>query len=235
MQLPSSSTKFVNMTCGALESFEEEYGVKFAKVTKIALEGDGPVSRKVEQCVCSIPLAIDRISSFSTTPRVYQHLLSSEEWVDDIHSADVIFVSAHSQGSIVSTHLVDLLIRDGHIITSSTENVGKQVHKVTTDASDGSWVSDSNTQGRQRICCLNLCGIHLGPLRYMKSNSFIQPYIQVGTTQPNAPALMVDFFDLVFRKRRCTGDIRVSGVSPVSWLFSTSPSRVLRLFVILTI
>jgi hypothetical protein len=54
MQLPSSSTKFVNMTCDALASFEEEYGVKFAKVTEIPLEGDGTISRKVEQCVCSL-------------------------------------------------------------------------------------------------------------------------------------------------------------------------------------
>jgi hypothetical protein len=49
MQLPSSSTKFVNMTCDALASFEEEHGVKFAKVTKIPLEGDGTISQKVEK------------------------------------------------------------------------------------------------------------------------------------------------------------------------------------------
>lgn len=51
MQFPSSSTKFVNMTCEALVSFEEEHNVKFAKVTKIPLEGDGTISRKVEKCV----------------------------------------------------------------------------------------------------------------------------------------------------------------------------------------
>lgn len=31
-----------------------------------------------------------------------------------------------------------------------------------------------------RICCLALCGIHLGPLRYLKSSSLVKPYIQVG-------------------------------------------------------
>lgn len=118
-------------------------------------------------------------------PRVYQHLLSSEEWVNDVHAADVIFVSAHSQGSIVSAHLVDLLIRDGHVIAPSTENVGKQADKNAKDVSDGSWTQEPSTQGRQRICCLNLCGIHLGPLRYLKLSSFIQPYIQVGATRPN--------------------------------------------------
>lgn len=112
--------------------------------------------------------------------RVYQHLLSSEEWVNDIHVADVIFVSAHSQGSIVSTHLVDLLIRDGHITTSPTGNAGKHTDGRAT--LDEVWTSVSNSKRRQRICCLSLCGIHLGPLRYLKLSSFIQPYIQVGVT-----------------------------------------------------
>lgn len=39
------------MTCDALASFEEEHGIKFAKVTRIPLEGDGTISRKVEKCV----------------------------------------------------------------------------------------------------------------------------------------------------------------------------------------
>jgi len=30
----------------------------------------------------------------------------------------------------------------------------------------------------QRICCLALCGIHLGPLRYLRTSSLLQPYIQ---------------------------------------------------------
>ena len=132
--------------------------------------------------------AADPISLFTTTYRVYQHLLSSEEWVNDIHAADVIFVSAHSQGSIVATHLVDLLIRDGHVITpaSTAENVAEQTGNATT-ATDAVWVSasESSAKGRQRICCLSLCGIHLGPLRYLKLSSFIQPYIQVGATYPH--------------------------------------------------
>jgi hypothetical protein len=89
----------------------------------------------------------------------------------------------------VSTHLVDLLIRDGHIITSAstTEKVAQQTGNVITEATDGVWVSasESGVKGRQRICCLSLCGIHLGPLRYLKLSSFIQPYIQVGVIYPN--------------------------------------------------
>jgi len=136
----------------------------------------------------------DLIPPFTThyTFRVYQHLLSSEEWVNDIHAADVIFVSAHSQGSIVSTHLVDLLIHDGHVITpaSTADKVAQQTGNVTTDEA---WVSapESSAKGRQRICCLSLCGVHLGPLRYLKLSSFIQPYIQVGAIYQNQ--LVPDF------------------------------------------
>ena len=131
--------------------------------------------------------AIDPISSPLTPPRVYQHLLSSEEWVNDVHAADVIFVSAHSQGSIVSTHLVDLLIRDGHVVTSaSTTEAAQQTGDITAQVMDGVWVSTSefSAKTRQRICCLSLCGIHLGPLRYLKMSSFIQPYIQVSVIYP---------------------------------------------------
>ena len=138
-------------------------------------------------CLLS-PLAVDPISSPTTLRRVYQHLLSSEEWINDIHAADVIFVSAHSQGSIVSAHLVDLLIRDGHIVTSTstTENVTQQASDIAAQTMGGVWVSasESSAKGRQRICCLSLCGVHLGPLRYLKMSSFIQPYIQVGAIYP---------------------------------------------------
>jgi hypothetical protein len=30
----------------------------------------------------------------------------------------------------------------------------------------------------QRVCCLALCGIHLGPLRYLRTSALLQPYLQ---------------------------------------------------------
>lgn len=51
VQLPSTSSKFVNMTCTALEQFEEEHDFKFKKITKIPLEGDGTIERKVDKYV----------------------------------------------------------------------------------------------------------------------------------------------------------------------------------------
>ncbi|TCD63843.1 hypothetical protein EIP91_004885 [Steccherinum ochraceum] len=152
--LPSSSSKFVDMTCSALEKFEMEHGVKFKKITKMPLEGDGMIPRKVE--------------------KVHAHLLESQEWMDDLHAADVIFVATHSQGSIVSTHLLERLIREGHIMTP--RNVDILTSTAAAIAPGGSMPASSART--QKICCLALCGIHLGPLRYLKTSSLLQPYIQ---------------------------------------------------------
>ncbi|KAJ3778419.1 hypothetical protein FB446DRAFT_632140 [Lentinula raphanica] len=143
-----TSPKFVNMMEQALEEFQSTHGVKFDKVTKIPLEGEGTIDRRVE--------------------KLYSNLLSNESWVEDLHRADVVFVATHSQGSVVSTHLLDRLIRDRHIRT--TKNAASEP------------ILDLGTNmiplPPQRVCCLCLCGIHLGPLRYLSSSSLLQPYIQ---------------------------------------------------------
>ena len=51
LQLPSSSSKFVNMTVQALEQFAEEGGFKFKKITPMPLEGDGTIRKKVSRLV----------------------------------------------------------------------------------------------------------------------------------------------------------------------------------------
>lgn len=151
--LPSSSKKFVEMTCQALEQFEQEHGFKFKKITKIPLEGDGTIERKVS--------------------KVHDHLLSDDDWMEDLHAADVIFVASHSQGCIIATHLVDRLLRDGHILTSrSVTTIAKTAASI---APGGPAIAITQAQ---RVCFLALCGIHLGPLRYLGTSSLLQPYIQ---------------------------------------------------------
>ncbi|KAI1787100.1 hypothetical protein LXA43DRAFT_975425 [Ganoderma leucocontextum] len=152
--LPSSSSKFVNMTVQALEQYADEGGFKFKKVTPMALEGDGTIRKKVS--------------------RVYNHLLENDEWMEDLHAADVIFVASHSQGAVVSTHLIDRLIEDGHILTA--RSVDTLAKSAAAFAAGGA--AAVPTAQAQRICLLSLCGIHLGPLRYMKTSSLLQPYIQ---------------------------------------------------------
>ncbi|KIK25170.1 hypothetical protein PISMIDRAFT_97304 [Pisolithus microcarpus 441] len=137
-----TSSKFVNRVVQALDEFQEKHKVKLRKITKIPLEGEGTINRRVE--------------------KLYQNLTSNEEWMNDLREADAIFVATHSQGSIVSTHILDRLITDRHIRT-----------KLNTPVLPGDVASPP-----QRICCLGLCGIHLGPLRYLNTNSLLSPYIQ---------------------------------------------------------
>ncbi|KAI0692246.1 hypothetical protein C8T65DRAFT_669945 [Cerioporus squamosus] len=152
--LPSSSSKFVNMTVQALEQFADENGFKFKKITPMPLEGDGTIRKKVS--------------------RVYNHLLDNDEWMEDLHAADVIFVASHSQGGVVSTHLIDRLIEDGHILTSrSVDTLAKTAASIAAGGA-----AAAPTAQAQRVCLLSLCGIHLGPLRYMKTSSLLQPYFQ---------------------------------------------------------
>lgn len=105
-------------------------------------------------------------------------MLSNQSWMDDLHGADAIFVATHSQGSVVSTHLLDRLIRDKHIRT--TRNTSSMGAEAVTGASTSSFSAAGVPAGKpQKICCLALCGIHLGPLRYLSTSSLLQPYIQV--------------------------------------------------------
>jgi hypothetical protein len=122
-------------------------------------------------------------------PRLYANLQSNQEWMDDLHNSDVVLVGTHSQGSVVSTHLLDRLIRDNHIRVGSRGRVpvpspsaaGLASLVLGTSPSASVQAQGHRGEGRKphRICCLALCGIHLGPLRYLKSSSLVKPYIQV--------------------------------------------------------
>lgn len=94
--------------------------------------------------------------------------------MEDLHAADAIFVAAHSQGCIVATHLLDRLVRDGHILTSRSVDTLKKAAAAVVPGGAAPAVSQA-----QRIGFLALCGIHLGPLRYFGTSSLLQPYIQV--------------------------------------------------------
>lgn len=191
-----TSTKLANMMVEALDAFQEAHGVKFKKVSNIPLEGEGTINRRLD--------------------KLYTSLTSNQEWMDDLHEADVIFISAHSQGTVVSTHILDRLLRDGHIVTSpppdptptsspSVTPSNSADRKLATAVSTSgphlnAIVSSSGLSGRtgapspapppnvsgsatqqrkvQRVCCLALCGIHLGPLRYLNTSSVLQPYFQ---------------------------------------------------------
>ena len=117
--------------------------------------------------------------------RLYMNLKANADWMADLHAADAIIVATHSQGSVVSTHLLDQLIKDNHIVTARNVNTASMAG-VGLGLSVGSGVevsspavSEGGRRKIQRLCCLALCGIHLGPLRYLSSSTLVGPYIQV--------------------------------------------------------
>lgn len=85
-------------------------------------------------------------------------------------------MATHSQGSIVSTHLIEQLIREGHILTEVNMNI---LTKAAASIAPGGVAPSHGRTRPQKVCCLALCGIHLGPLRYLRTSSLLQPYIQV--------------------------------------------------------
>jgi hypothetical protein len=106
--------------------------------------------------------------------RLYSNLTANHEWTDDLHGADAILIATHSQGSIVSAHLLDRLIRDKHIKTSKSVDL-----LASASAAFAPGGMSPTMPSAPRVCCLALCGIHLGPLRYLSSSSLLLPYIQV--------------------------------------------------------
>ncbi|KAF8969681.1 hypothetical protein BDZ97DRAFT_213140 [Flammula alnicola] len=151
-----TSSKFANMMEQALQEFEKEHDVKLEKITKIPLEGDGTIEKRVE--------------------RLYGNLKANEQWMSDLHDADAILVATHSQGSVVSTHLLDQLIKDNHIVTSRNQTMPMGTGAEAFPSAIG--VGDTVRRKVQRVCCLALCGIHLGPLRYLSSSTLVGPYLQ---------------------------------------------------------
>lgn len=122
--------------------------------------------------------------------RLFNNLISNDSWVQALRDADVIFVATHSQGSIVSTHLISRLIKDGYINTvEGNESLLSSGASITSGSGVGVNFSDVRLQ---RVCCLALCGIHLGPLAYLQKSSFVMPYIQVNYF-PHLRLVVTDF------------------------------------------
>ncbi|EJD53220.1 hypothetical protein AURDEDRAFT_110929 [Auricularia subglabra TFB-10046 SS5] len=144
-----TSSKFATMMEAAVSGFMQGHGHALEKLTTMPLEGEGTIERRVE--------------------KLYENLMAREEWVEDLHMADVVFVATHSQGSVASTHLLRRLIHEGHIRIAPDE-----AGLLPTNPTMPTWTG----VGSQRVCCLALCGIHLGPLTYLHSSSIVQPYLQ---------------------------------------------------------
>ncbi|CEL56695.1 putative protein YML020W OS=Saccharomyces cerevisiae (strain ATCC 204508 / S288c) GN=YML020W PE=1 SV=1 [Rhizoctonia solani AG-1 IB] len=144
-----TSVKFATMGVEALRQFAEKYDLELESVTPMPLEGEGTIEHRVT--------------------KLYDDLLQHPQWLADLHRADVVLVATHSQGSIVSTHLIAKLISDGHIRTRTNREA---VNRATEQTGVLPPVAP------HRVCCLAMCGIHMGPLYSLNSSAFAQPYLQ---------------------------------------------------------
>ncbi|KJA13189.1 hypothetical protein HYPSUDRAFT_60044 [Hypholoma sublateritium FD-334 SS-4] len=147
----------------ALHAAEVEHGMQLEKIMKIPLEGNGTIERRVDNP--------SRRLTHGSIHRLYTKLLANGEWITDLHAADAIIVVTHSQGSIVSTHLLDCLIRDGHIVAP------KNVDAVRADALKNIAMA-AGEGGVGGGVGAGTAGIHLGPLRYLSSSTLVGPYLQ---------------------------------------------------------
>jgi hypothetical protein len=120
----------------------------------------------------SIVPSLSALVAYISFFRLYQTLLDNAAWMADVHAADAVLIATHSQGSIVSTHLLDRLIRDGHLVTTATYT------RLSANVI-GDGVDVPSRRRPQKICCLAICAPSLGPLRYLSTSSLVLPYIQV--------------------------------------------------------
>ncbi|WVW87153.1 hypothetical protein I302_109210 [Kwoniella bestiolae CBS 10118] len=120
-----TSVKFANMMGQAVQQFFHEKGVDDIRLTLMPLEGEGTIESRVD---------------------------SNPAWINDLRRADAIFFAAHSQGCIVTTHLMSRMIAQGHIRTP--------------------------LNAEAKVAMLAMCGVHLGPLYSISTSTVIQPYLQ---------------------------------------------------------
>ncbi|ORY34567.1 hypothetical protein BCR39DRAFT_513405 [Naematelia encephala] len=163
-----TSQKFASMMGQAVRKFFADKGMNEAdlRLTLMPLEGEGTIDGRVD--------------------RLYKAYLSNPAWINDVRRADAVFFAAHSQGCIVTTHLVSRMIAQGHLRTPlNAEAVSRcewafgpigvvpdeprrRKQAVPLTGSEG---------GYQKVAMLAMCGVHLGPLHSI-STTVIQPYLQ---------------------------------------------------------
>lgn len=166
-----TSSKFANMMGEAVRKFFKENGIdeEEIRLTLIPLEGEGTIESRVD--------------------KLYKQYLSNPAWINDLRRADAILFAAHSQGCIVTTHLISRMIAQGHIRTSlNREAVARcewafgPIGIIPDESSKrGRLLAASLTGaegGRQKVGMLAMCGVHLGPLYSISTSSVIGPYLQ---------------------------------------------------------
>lgn len=89
-----TSKKFVEQMSDSVQQYLEDKNVESFNIQDIVLQADGIVQDRVD--------------------KLYEQLMSRPEAMEALRAADQIFIATHSQGCIVSTHLLAKLIEQGH-------------------------------------------------------------------------------------------------------------------------
>ncbi|KAK4058530.1 hypothetical protein OIO90_000692 [Microbotryomycetes sp. JL221] len=90
-----TSVKFASMMHDAVQTYLESKDVSSFNIQAIALEGHGQIEERVN--------------------KLYDQLISRDEWVQALKMADVVFLATHSQGSVVSAQLLARMLDQGLI------------------------------------------------------------------------------------------------------------------------
>lgn len=154
----------------AVKKFFGEKGIDESEIrlTQIPLEGEGVIDDRVD--------------------KLYKAYLSNPAWINDVRRADAIFFAAHSQGCIVTTHLISRMIAQGHIRTANNRDAVVRcewafgpIAIVPDDSSKKSRRLAAGLSGadggRQKVAMLAMCGVHLGPFMSISTSSVIGPYL----------------------------------------------------------
>src|SRR5438309_1967636 len=74
------------------------------------------------ECVLNLGLLGERLKEVQVD-LLYNQLTKKKDWVEALARADAVFVATHSQGSIVSTHLLARLIEQKQVTASHVSMV----------------------------------------------------------------------------------------------------------------
>ncbi|GAA5828378.1 hypothetical protein JCM11251_006220 [Rhodosporidiobolus azoricus] len=95
-----TAVKFTTMMSDAVQTYLEAHDISSFNIQAIALEGQGTVEERVN--------------------KLYNQLVSRDEWVQAITMADAVFVATHSQGCVVSSQLLARMLDQGLIVGTQT-------------------------------------------------------------------------------------------------------------------
>lgn len=99
-KLTGTSVKFAEEMAEPVQRHLEEHEARSFNIQSIALVGEWTVGDRLD--------------------KLFKQLSERKEWVDALAEADVVFLATHSQGTVVSTQLLDRMLEKGLVVGPKT-------------------------------------------------------------------------------------------------------------------